>query len=247
MEALILAAGLGTRLRPITDDRPKALAAINGRTLMEIAIQRIANAGAKRCVVNVHYFGDKLIDYINSCRWPCEVLVSDERQQLLDTGGAIKHAAPHFSGSEPVLIHNVDILSDIDFAALEQYHKASGNLVTLCTSHRQSSRMLLFDQSGNLAGIYGNDDASGLTPLPFSGISMVSPELFDLMPPDDQPYPVFRAYLQIAKKHRIGYFEHNGDNWFDLGTLDDLAHANALFNAAALDQYIRNGQFPKLY
>jgi NDP-sugar pyrophosphorylase family protein len=229
MEAFILAAGLGTRLRPLTDDRPKALVEINGQTLLEINIKRLADAGVKRCVVNVHYFGDMLVEYIASHNWPCPVLISDERQQLLNTGGALPHAAPLFSGNEPVLIHNVDILSDIDLAALEQHHIASGNLVTLCTSHRQTNRMLLFDSTGNLAGIYGQDNAEGLTPLPFSGVSMVNPQLFALMPPDDHPYPVFGSYLQIAKQHRIGYFMHPVGKWIDVGTPEAVEKANTMF------------------
>ena len=229
MEALILAAGLGTRLRPLTNDRPKALAEINGHTLLEIAIQRVSEAGVKRCVVNAHYFGDKLIEYINSRHWPCEVLVSDERSLLLNTGGALKHAAPLFSGNEPVLIHNVDILSDVDFKALERHHLESGNLVTLCTCKRDTQRMLLFDHTGNLAGIYGQMDSTGMLALPFSGISMASPELFDLMPPDDAPYPVFGAYLEIAKRHRIGYYMHPLGRWIDVGTIETLERAKQLY------------------
>lgn len=229
MQALILAAGLGTRLRPLTDDRPKAMVEINGRTLLEININRIAQSGVTHCVVNAHYFGDKLIAYIRSQQWPCNVVVSDERQLLLDTGGALKHAAPLLLPDQPVLVHNVDILSEIDFTALEQHHIASGNLVTLCTSHRQTTRMLLFDNTGNLAGIHGQNDAEGLVPLPFSGVSMVSPELFALMPPDDHPYPVFGCYLQIAKKHRIGYFMHPADNWIDVGTPEAVEKAKTMF------------------
>lgn len=228
MEGLILAAGLGTRLRPLTDDRPKALVEINGKTLLEIAMRRLVEAGVSRCVVNVHYYGDMLIDFIRQREWPCEVLISDERQLLLNTGGALKHAAPLFSGKEPVLVHNVDILSEIDFRALERHHLASGNLVTLCTSHRQTSRMLLFDGNGHLAGIYGQMDATGLTPLPFSGVSMVSPDLFPLMPSDDHPYPVFGAYLEIAKKHPIGYFMHPAEGWLDVGTPEAVEKAKIL-------------------
>ena len=229
MEALILAAGLGTRLRPLTNDRPKALVEMNGKTLLEITMQKVVDAGAKRCVINVHYFGDMLIDFIKSRQWPCEVLVSDERQMLLNTGGALKHAAPLFSGQEPVLVHNVDILSDIDLKALEKHHSESDNIVTLCTCHRQTQRMLLFDQTGNLAGIFGQTDAEGLQPLPFSGVSIVSPGLFSLMPPDDHPYPVFGAYLEIAKKHRIGYFMHPVGRWTDVGTVESLKQAEKTF------------------
>ena len=233
MESLILAAGLGTRLRPITNNRPKALAEVNGRTLLDINIHRVAAAGAKRVVVNVHYFGDMLIDYIQRHTWPCEVLISDERSMLLNTGGALKHAAPLFSGDEPVLIHNVDILSDIDLGALERHHRSSSNLVTLCTCHRDTQRMLLFDNSGNLAGIYGQQDATGLTALPFSGVSMASPALFDLMPADDHPYPVFGCYLQLARQQRIGYFMHPLGRWIDVGTIEALSRAAKLYSSSS--------------
>lgn len=222
MEGFVLAAGLGTRLRPLTDDKPKALVDIEGVTLLEIAIRRLEEGGIKHIVVNVHHFADKVVDFIGSHTWQARIDISDESALLLNTGGALKHAAPLFSGSEPVLVHNVDILSEIDFHALEQHHLESGNLVTLCTSHRETNRMILFDGTGNLAGIYGQDDAPGLTPLPFSGVSMVSPELFPLMPPDDHPYPVFGAYLKIAKDHKIGYFMHSDYHWLDVGKPETL-------------------------
>ena len=225
-----MAAGLGTRLRPLTDDKPKAMVEINGNTLLEINIERIASFGIKHCVVNVHYMGDKLVVYIQSRRWPCSVDISDERDMLLNTGGAIKHAAQFFSGNEPVLIHNVDIISNIDFCALEKHHRESGNLITLCTSKRETNRMLLFDRNGHLAGIYGQMDATGLTPLPFSGVSMVSPELFPLMPPDDKPYPVFGCYLEIAKHYPIGYYMHSSERWIDVGTLATLEKAKEMYS-----------------
>ncbi|MCR5065057.1 MAG: nucleotidyltransferase family protein [Bacteroidales bacterium] len=224
-EGLILAAGLGTRLRPLTNDRPKALVEIGGKTLLEIAVGRLAEAGIKRCVVNVHSFGDMLIDYISSRQWPCEVLISDERKMLLDTGGALKHAAPHFTGNKPVLVHNVDILSDIDFKALEHHHLENGNLVTLCVSRRETKRMLLFDKDGHLVGRAGEADETGCTKMAFSGVSMLNPKLFPLLPPDDHPYPVIDAYLELAKSHAIGCFEHSAERWLDVGTPEKLSKA----------------------
>ena len=225
MEAFILAAGLGTRLRPLTDDRPKALVDINGKPLLDITLQRLMAAGVKRCVVNVHYFGDMLIDYLQRHTWPFEVVISDEREQLLNTGGALKHAAPLFSGTEPVLVHNVDILSDIDFQALERHHLECGNLVTLCTSHRTTKRMLLFDAAGHIVARCGTVDATGLTPMAFSGVSMVSPALFPLLPPDDHPYPAIDTYLDLARRHPIGSFVHPYDHWLDVGTPEAVEKA----------------------
>lgn len=226
MEGLILAAGLGTRLRPLTDDKPKALVEVSGHTLFEIVAKRMTDAGIRRIVVNVHYFGDMMIDYIRSRQWPCEMLISDERKMLLNTGGALKHAAPLFSGKESVLVHNVDIMSDIDLRALESHHLSTDNLITLCTSTRETRRKLLFDSTGNLAGIYGQMDDTGMTALAFSGVSIVRPELFPLMPPDDHPYPVFGTYLQIAKTHRISYFMHDPKNWMDVGTIEAINRLN---------------------
>jgi NDP-sugar pyrophosphorylase family protein len=231
MEGLILAAGLGTRLRPLTNDRPKSLVEINGKTLLEITLQRMVNAGVKRCVVNVHYFGDMLIDFIRSHDWPCEVLISDERQLLLNTGGALKHAAHLFSGKAPILVHNVDILSDIDFHALERHHLDNGNMVTLCTSQRTTKRMLLFDKTGQLAGRYGEIDPTSLIQLAFSGVSMVSPDLFPLLPPDDHQYPAIDTYIELAKHHRIGYFMHSPEHWLDVGTPEAVEKATAMLKS----------------
>lgn len=225
MEALILAAGLGTRLKPLTNNKPKALVKLHNRTLLENVILRIANAGVKHCVVNVHAFGDKLIAYIHSRQWPVEITVSDERLLLLDTGGAIKHAEHLFSGNEPILIHNVDIVSDIDFCELERFHRESGNLVTLCASHRKSSRMLLFDRQGQLIGRQGEVNADGLDAVAFSGVALVEPKLLTLLPPDDNPYPIIPIYIQLAKEHKIGMFLHSSEHWHDVGTPEKMTEA----------------------
>ena len=149
---------------------------------------------------------------------------------LLDTGGALKHAASLFSGTEPILVHNVDILSDIDFKMLENHHLQSDNLVTLCTSARQTKRMLLFDKAGNLVGRIGEKDDKGLMPLAFSGVSMISPKLFPLLPPDDHPYPVIDTYLEIAKHHPIRFFLHSADKWLDVGKPEALEKAKNLYS-----------------
>lgn len=232
MEGLILAAGLGTRLRPLTDDRPKALVEINGKTLLEIVMRRFADAGVVRCVVNVHHFGDMLVDYIGSKEWPCEVLISDERQMLLDTGGALKHAAHLFSGKEPILVHNVDILSAIDFRLLERHHLQNGNLVTLCTSQRETKRMLLFDESGRLVGRAGEVDSAGCVPMAFSGVSMVDPKLFPLLPVDDHPYPMIDEYIALSKSYTIGSYVHSPEKWVDVGTPEKLFSLNIVPKAA---------------
>ena len=119
MEGFILAAGLGTRLRPLTDDRPKALVEVGGKTLLQHAIEKLQASGISHIVVNVHHFADNVVSFLRSRQWQCTIDISDESSLLLDTGGGLKHAAPLFSGCENVLVHNVDILSDIDLRDVE--------------------------------------------------------------------------------------------------------------------------------
>ena len=221
MEGFILAAGLGTRLRPLTNDRPKALVEINGVTLLERTIRRLEAANVKHIVVNVHHFADKVIDFIKSHTWQAAIDISDERELLLDTGGGLKKAAALFSGRENVLVHNVDILSDIDLQDLERHHKEQKNLVTLCVSRRQTKRMLEFDVEGRLVG--RADEG-----LAFSGISVVSPELFALLPEADHPYPVIDEYIRLSHEgYRIGSYVHSPDHWLDVGKPETLALAAA--------------------
>lgn len=216
MEGFILAAGLGTRLRPLTNDRPKALVEINGVTLLERTIRRLEAANVKHIVVNVHHFADKVIDFIKSHTWQAAIDISDERELLLDTGGGLKKAAALFSGKDNTLIHNVDILSDIDLQDLERHHKEQKNLVTLCVSQRQTKRMLEFDAEGHLTG----RAAEGLA---FSGISVVSPELFALLPEADHPYPVIDEYIRLSREgYRIGSYVHSPDHWLDVGKPETL-------------------------
>lgn len=223
MEGFILAAGLGTRLRPLTDDRPKALVEVGGMTLLERTLLTLREAGIEHIVVNVHHFADKVIDFIEGRKveksksqkdiW---IDISDERDLLLDTGGGLKKASPLFSGKENVLIHNVDILSNVDLKGVEDFHKKQGNLVTLCVSKRNTKRLLDFNEEGLLVG----RTEKGLA---FSGISVVSPELFALLPEADQPYPIIDEYIRLAAQgHRIGAFVHPAERWLDVGKPETL-------------------------
>lgn len=224
MEGFILAAGLGTRLRPLTNDRPKALVEINGVTLLENTIRRLEAAGVEHIVVNVHHFADKVIGFLGSHSWHAHIDISDERNLLLDTGGGLKKAAPLFSGHENILVHNVDILSDIDLQEVESLHKRQGNLVTLCVSRRQTKRLLAFDTEGRLCG--RADEG-----LAFSGISVVSPELFALLPEADHPFPVIDEYIRLSHEGlRIANFIHPADRWLDVGKPETLALAQTFFN-----------------
>lgn len=219
MEGFILAAGLGTRLRPLTNDRPKALVEVGGTTLLERTIHTLENAGVNHIVVNVHHFADKVINFIESRDWQAAIDISDERDLLLDTGGGLKKASALFSGKENVLIHNVDILSYIDLHEVETFHRGQGNLATLCVSRRETKRMLEFDKEGRLVGRADKGFA-------FSGISVVSPELFALLSEAKLPYPIIDEYIKLSHEgHRIGAFVHPADGWLDVGKPETLEKA----------------------
>ena len=234
MQAFIPAAGIGSRLKPLTDYCPKALIEIGGKTLLEIAIDKLAGLGAKRIVVNVHHHANMMLDFIQQHHWPTEVLISDESDQLMDTGGGLKKAANFFFSNEPILIHNVDILSAIDLKQLEKQHSDSKSIATLAVSQRNSSRKLLFNKQNQLVG--WRNDTTGETKwsmqtekdtcsLSFSGISIVDPLLISLLPTANKPYPIIPAYLEIAKNHRISYFKHDSKSWLDVGKPETLAQA----------------------
>ncbi|MBR1767018.1 MAG: nucleotidyltransferase family protein [Bacteroidales bacterium] len=230
MEGFILAAGLGTRLRPLTDTRPKALVEIQeGQggekvTLLEVAIRRLEAAGVEHIVINVHHFADMVVDFVRQRHWQAAIDISDERALLMDTGGGLKKAAPLFSGRENVLVHNVDILSDIDLLDVEQWHRTQGNLVTLCTSRRSTRRMLAFDDDLRLTGRRENAAPSAHA-MAFSGISVVSPGLFALLPESERPYPVIDEYIRLAASHPVRCYEHSTDRWLDVGKPETLEKA----------------------
>lgn len=240
MEGFILAAGLGTRLRPVTNDKPKALVEVGGITLLERAVRRLEEAGIVHIVVNVHHFADKVIDFIECHQWQAKIDISDERVLLLNTGGGLKHAAPYFSGRENILIHNVDILSDIDLRDVERHHVAAGNLATLCVSQRETDRPLEFSPDGLLLGrsniIPDKEQSSNPRYVAFSGVSVVSPELLALLPEADQPYSIVDEYIRLSHKgRRIGYYLHAGtkEHWLDVGKQKTLEQAKHLWTASS--------------
>ncbi|HEX9232865.1 MAG TPA: sugar phosphate nucleotidyltransferase [Candidatus Acidoferrum sp.] len=239
MKAMVLAAGLGTRLRPLTDDRPKALVEIAGRTLLEITLSRLRSFGVNEVVVNVHHFADMLIDYLRANgNFGVRIEVSRE-ETLLDTGGGLKKAAwfflePASSGSEPFILHNVDVLSTIDLGNMLQQHEDSSSLVTVAVQKRESSRQLLFDDNGQLCGRRAGRDrepevvrvAPQLEPLAFSGIHVISSRLLKLMK-EDGAFSIIDTYLRLAAKgEKIRAFRADEYYWRDLGKPDSVRQAS---------------------
>ncbi len=234
MKAMIFAAGLGTRLQEETSDKPKALVGIGGKTLLQHTIEKLRGEGFSEIVVNTHHFADKIKTFIAENNFGVPVYISDESDKLLDTGGGLKKAARFFTGNEPVLIHNVDIISNIPLKKLIDGHRRSGALATVVVRKRETQRYLKFNEKKRLVGwlnkktgetkISVPDDFENATEMAFSGIHVVQPEIFDLMPGNDK-FSIINMYLELAKKHEIkGYFDVS-DLWIDVGKPNELAEA----------------------
>ena len=235
MKAFIFAAGLGTRLRPLTDHTPKALVEIQGKPLLEHVLQKLMAAGFDDFVINIHHFGQQIIDFLESHRnFGVEIRISDERERLLDTGGAIKKARP-LLGGEPFLIHNVDIFSNADTAALMSLHQQSGNAASLLVSGRTSSRQLLFEdkqlrawhntQTDEVKGPYKERGLEGLQAYAFSGIHVFSPELFGRMDRYPDKFSIIDFYLDACADCKIGALQQDGLRLLDVGKIDQLNEA----------------------
>lgn len=232
MEAMIFAAGLGTRLRPLTNDRPKALVEVCGKTMLQHCIEMLIGNGATRIVINVHHFAEMMKTYIANLKYNIDIQISDESQLLLDTGGGLKKAVSLFSGREPVVIANVDILTNIDLRKMMQQHIDSKADATLAIRDRQSSRQLLFDADWQLGGWQNNktgesiivSQSQELKPFAFSGIHIISPSLFSKFPADDV-FPIIPHYLKLAESHKIIGYRHDSDYWFDAGSVEKIAEA----------------------
>lgn len=242
MKAMVLAAGLGTRLRPLTDDRPKALVEIAGRTLLEIALARLREFGVREVIINVHHFADKVIDYLKTNQnFGMHIEISRE-DVLLDTGGGLKKAGWFFQNdAEPFILHNVDVISTIDLERMLQFHKERGALATLAVQERKSSRYLLFNDEFQLCGRKAGPEkppeivrsSSNLQPLAFSGIHVISPRLFPLMK-EEGIFAIIDSYLRLAGEgEKILAFRADQYHWRDVGKVESVARAEEELNLAA--------------
>ncbi len=241
MKAMVLAGGLGTRLRPLTSDRPKALVEINGRTMLEITLARLRTFGVREVIVNAHHFADALTGYLEANKnFGMHVEISRE-DLLLDTGGGLKKASEFFlrdSSGEPFLLHNVDVLSTIDLGEMVREHKKHGALATLAVQDRTGSRHLFFDVNGELCGRrISKGDAEAVTEmarpaenpqaLAFCGIHVISPRMLTLMR-EEGVFSIIDVYLRLAAAgEKIRAFRADEYYWRDLGRPEHLAQAGA--------------------
>ncbi len=235
MQALVFAAGLGTRLRPYTDNRPKALVPVGGTPLLGHCLRRLAAAGCTRAVVNVHYFADQIEDYLTANDFGIDIFVSDERTELLETGGGLMKAHPLLRPEEPFIVHNVDILTSLDLAALLAAHHRAEALVTLAVRRRETSRYLLFNERDHLRGWTNARtgqvrppglSTEGLKKLALSGVYVCSPRLFDFLPGVPHKFSIIDTFIQTAiTGETLLAFDHTADRWIDVGTPAALKQA----------------------
>ena len=233
MRAMILAAGLGTRLRPLTNDRPKALVEIGGRTLLEITLSRLRTFGINEVIVNVHHFADKVVDYLTANRdFGMHVEISREGQ-LLDTGGGLKKASYFFlenaDREEPFVLHNVDVISAIDIARMATFHVEQDALATMAVQDRETSRYLLFDEKLQLHGrkskTHSNEAPAQFQALAFAGIHVISPRIFEKMT-EHGAFSIVDCYLRLAATgDKICGFRADEYYWRDLGRLENVRQA----------------------
>ena len=237
MKAMILAAGRGTRLQSITENTPKALVNVGGISLLERLIHKMKVQGVDSIIINVHHFADQIRSFLQEKdNFNISIEVSDESDELLETGGGILKAEALLEHGEPFIVHNVDILSDINLRILYQTHVQNDSLVTLAVKSRKTSRYLLFDDSIRMKGwenqqsgerIIPGKQESGLTPLAFSGIHVISPKIFPLITESGR-FSIIDTYLRLCSEHYIKGFQHDKGLWIDAGKPDGLKLANIL-------------------
>lgn len=229
MKAMIFAAGLGTRLGELTQQQPKALMDINGRSALRIAVEKITGAGFNDIIVNVHHFPDAMkMEIERLCNDGYSIRISEEKNELLDTGGGL-YKAREFFDKESFLVYNVDIFTDLDLKELYRYHLSSSSIATLAVRHRSGNRMLLVDRNGRMRGWCNNatkeeistvENRKGLEEVAFTGIHVISPAIFDLM--QEGVYSMTSLYLMIAGTQHINTWLCDEGYWFDCGTPANL-------------------------
>lgn len=237
MRAMILAAGLGTRLQPLTDNLPKALVKIRDKTLLEIAINNLVRNGFDKIIINVHHFADQVINFIEQNNFGADITISDERDKLLDTGGGLKKASHFFNDGKPFLLYNVDIISNLNLNTLYQANIKSNSIATLAVRKSESGRYLLFNSENVLCGwrdtktggLISSCNIDLLDEFAFSGIHIINPEIFSFMP-DDDVFSMIELYLDIMRDNKIIAYIDSDSFWLDVGKTESLKIAEENFH-----------------
>lgn len=239
---MIFAAGLGTRLSPLTNNMPKALVPVGGQPLLWHAINHLYGYGIRHLVVNVHHFANQVVDYLANHQWAgLEILISDESECLLDTGGGLVKALPLFIPGEPVLVANADVFCNAPLDKMMAAHEKLNSSVTLMTMQRPSTRQLLFNPQGLLSGWVnhetGEKKIARIEPAThesaFCGFHIIEPSFLAALPQQEGKFPIMEAYLERASEVEIHEFSMpGGHHWFDVGTLNKLEVVNQFISTA---------------
>jgi N-acetyl-alpha-D-muramate 1-phosphate uridylyltransferase len=236
MKAMIFAAGLGTRFKPWTDSHPKALAVVNGKTLLQRNVEYLRSFGINDIIINVHHFAGQIRNAILENKgWGANVLISDEEDEVLETGGGLLKAIP-LTGNETLVTVNVDILTDLDLSALISAHEEKKALITLAITKRKTSRYLLFDDEGALCGWRNSSTGEeriavqkpGLNERAYSGIAVFDPAVFAQIPFTGK-FSLIDLYLHLASSQRIFAFDHTGGKLVDVGKPESVTIAEKVF------------------
>jgi len=229
---MILAAGKGSRLKPFTDNLPKALFPVDQVPLLEIVIKKLIQQGITDIIINTHHFADKIKNFLEINNFFSINIKISHENDLLETGGGLKHAYWFFDDDEPFIVHNVDILSDINFNEMLRFHRENKAIATLAVSDRKSSRYFLFDEEMVLKGwvntktstqiVYSKQE---LAPFAFSGIQILSPQILQLLP-DEKVFSLTDFYLSICTNQRLKAFIHSSTHWKDVGKADEWIQNN---------------------
>ena len=237
MNAMIFAAGLGTRFKPWTDSHPKALAVVNHKSLLQRNIEYLQQYNIPNVVVNVHHFADQIIDAVNENKgWGSNIIISDERNEVLETGGGLLKAEILLKNDEPFITLNADILTDLSISNLLSFHKSNEALISFGITNRKSSRNFLFDEQNRLCGwvnnVTGEQKISiakdNLKPMAYSCVAIFDPSVFQLIPQRGK-FSLTETYLSMAAEHLIMGYEHSGDRFIDVGKPESVALAEDLF------------------
>ena len=235
--SMIFAAGLGTRFKPWTDKHPKALALVNGKSLLQRNIEYLQRYGIKNVIVNVHHFADQIIDVVKrNDGWGSNIVISDETTEVLETGGGLLKAKDLFKHGERVITCNVDILTDLDLNKLIAFHEKYKPLISFAVTNRKTSRYFLFDDKGRLCGWRNTKTGeerivipkSGLIEKAYSCVVVFEPEIFSLIPFRGK-FSLVDVYLKLAADHLILGYDHTGDRFVDVGKPESIAIAESLF------------------
>lgn len=235
---MIFAAGKGMRLKPLTDHTPKALVKINNVPMLEINIKKLIAIGVREMIINVHHLADQIIDFLNSNdNFGIRIEISDETNELLDTGGGLKKASWFFDDNEPFFLHNADVISNINLLDMLKYHIKNNALATLAVRERKSSRYFIFNDNLNLCGWENTKTNERIITnfcnktknLAFSGIHIINPTIFNYLN-DEKIFSIVQSYIDVSKDECIKAYRHDNSFWFDIGESNKLRSAEEYLN-----------------